>query len=189
MRLWHFLLLKHEIDLFLRNRHKRNFTVSLKRNIVWIGKFATILGNYCKMSFSQPAEVSGHAWGESDSVPEDWGGQGHRGVSGYHNQGKIVTALMIRDYKMLKNWYMHVFMCSWSNFEFSTQSQAKIRQQLSARHVPALILPISDIPYTVNGKKVTKWQNIITWISYLAFQKNNDHIINLWMMHQFKVFS
>ena len=32
--------------------------------------------------------------------------------------------------------------------------KAKIRQQLSARHVPALILPIADIPYTVNGKKV-----------------------------------
>ena len=29
-----------------------------------------------------------------------------------------------------------------------------IRQKLSARHVPALILPIADIPYTINGKKV-----------------------------------
>jgi len=29
-----------------------------------------------------------------------------------------------------------------------------IRSQLSARHVPALILPIKEIPYTVNGKKV-----------------------------------
>jgi len=29
-----------------------------------------------------------------------------------------------------------------------------IRTRLSARHVPALILPIADIPYTVNGKKV-----------------------------------
>ena len=29
-----------------------------------------------------------------------------------------------------------------------------IRSRLSARHVPALILPISDIPYTINGKKV-----------------------------------
>ena len=29
-----------------------------------------------------------------------------------------------------------------------------ICSRLSARHVPALILPISDIPYTVNGKKV-----------------------------------
>ena len=32
--------------------------------------------------------------------------------------------------------------------------KSKIRSELSARHVPALVLPISDIPYTVNGKKV-----------------------------------
>ena len=30
----------------------------------------------------------------------------------------------------------------------------KIRAELSARHVPALFLPITEIPYTVNGKKV-----------------------------------
>ena len=29
-----------------------------------------------------------------------------------------------------------------------------IRSTLSARHVPSLVLPIDDIPYTVNGKKV-----------------------------------
>ncbi|XP_021947550.1 acetoacetyl-CoA synthetase isoform X2 [Folsomia candida] len=29
-----------------------------------------------------------------------------------------------------------------------------IREQLSPRHVPAVILPISDIPYTISGKKV-----------------------------------
>ena len=29
-----------------------------------------------------------------------------------------------------------------------------IRSSLSARHVPSLFLPIQDIPYTVNGKKV-----------------------------------
>ncbi len=32
--------------------------------------------------------------------------------------------------------------------------KSKIREELSARHVPALMLPIADIPYTVNGKKV-----------------------------------
>ena len=35
-----------------------------------------------------------------------------------------------------------------------TRLQRTIRTRLSARHVPALILPIQDIPYTVNGKKV-----------------------------------
>jgi len=29
-----------------------------------------------------------------------------------------------------------------------------IREQLSPRHVPAVILPITDIPYTISGKKV-----------------------------------
>ena len=32
--------------------------------------------------------------------------------------------------------------------------KSTIRQRLSARHVPSLILPIQEIPYTVNGKKV-----------------------------------
>ena len=32
--------------------------------------------------------------------------------------------------------------------------RTSIRASLSARHVPTLILPIKDIPYTVNGKKV-----------------------------------
>ena len=34
------------------------------------------------------------------------------------------------------------------------QLRGHIRKHLSARHVPTLILPIQDIPYTVNGKKV-----------------------------------
>lgn len=38
--------------------------------------------------------------------------------------------------------------------ELVSKIKATIRQRLSARHVPALILPIADIPYTVNGKKV-----------------------------------
>jgi len=44
------------------------------------------------------------------------------------------------------------------NFEFEPvvvdKLRKTIRTELSARHVPTLILPISDIPYTVNGKKV-----------------------------------
>ncbi|KAL0074979.1 acetoacetate-CoA ligase [Phycomyces blakesleeanus] len=32
--------------------------------------------------------------------------------------------------------------------------KTKIRFELSPRHVPAFILPIEDIPYTINGKKV-----------------------------------
>lgn len=32
--------------------------------------------------------------------------------------------------------------------------KTQIRNQLSPRHVPAFILPITDIPYTLTGKKV-----------------------------------
>ena len=34
------------------------------------------------------------------------------------------------------------------------QIKAKIRNLLSPRHVPAFVLPIADIPYTLTGKKV-----------------------------------
>ncbi|XP_053084702.1 acetoacetyl-CoA synthetase [Pangasianodon hypophthalmus] len=44
------------------------------------------------------------------------------------------------------------------NQTFSSELVAKIRSairvSLSARHVPAVILPITDIPYTISGKKV-----------------------------------
>ena len=30
----------------------------------------------------------------------------------------------------------------------------QIREELSARHVPEVVLPINDIPYTTSGKKV-----------------------------------
>ncbi|KAK7084467.1 hypothetical protein SK128_007240 [Halocaridina rubra] len=38
--------------------------------------------------------------------------------------------------------------------EFTRRIAVAIRTQLSARHVPSVILPISEIPYTVSGKKV-----------------------------------
>ena len=46
--------------------------------------------------------------------------------------------------------------------EIVKKLSSTIRQKLSARHVPSLILPIEEIPYTVNGKKV----NFITVIYY-----------------------
>ena len=38
--------------------------------------------------------------------------------------------------------------------------RTNIRTNLSARHVPTMILPIQDIPYTVNGKKVMAGQSV-----------------------------
>ena len=43
---------------------------------------------------------------------------------------------------------------SFEKSEIVDRLRKKIRAALSARHVPSLILEISDIPYTVNGKKV-----------------------------------
>ncbi|XP_068220574.1 acetoacetyl-CoA synthetase-like [Palaemon carinicauda] len=40
------------------------------------------------------------------------------------------------------------------NQDFTRRIVVAIRSQLSARHVPSVILPIAEIPYTVSGKKV-----------------------------------
>ncbi|KAI8618916.1 hypothetical protein BC830DRAFT_1165801 [Chytriomyces sp. MP71] len=40
------------------------------------------------------------------------------------------------------------------NADIEKRIKSKIREELSARHVPAVILPITDIPYTLTGKKV-----------------------------------
>lgn len=40
------------------------------------------------------------------------------------------------------------------NEELVKRVRTKIREQLSARHVPEVILSIADIPYTASGKKV-----------------------------------
>jgi len=38
--------------------------------------------------------------------------------------------------------------------EFVQRLRKGIREELSPRHVPAVILPITEIPYTISGKKV-----------------------------------
>jgi len=38
--------------------------------------------------------------------------------------------------------------------ESISKLKSTIKKTCSPRHVPALILPIDDIPYTINGKKV-----------------------------------
>ncbi|KAG0716834.1 Acetoacetyl-CoA synthetase [Chionoecetes opilio] len=40
------------------------------------------------------------------------------------------------------------------NQEFSRRLAQSIRSQLSSRHVPSVMLPVSEIPYTLSGKKV-----------------------------------
>ena len=50
----------------------------------------------------------------------------------------------------------HVFFYTFSRFDTDLVQtiKKKIREELSARHVPEIILPIKDIPYTTSGKKV-----------------------------------
>ena len=45
----------------------------------------------------------------------------------------------------------------WSRLDDGLKNDIKhtIRSRLSARHVPAVILQTQDIPYTINGKKVS----------------------------------
>ena len=38
--------------------------------------------------------------------------------------------------------------------ELADRVRIAIRNGLSPRHVPALVMPINEIPYTINGKKV-----------------------------------
>ncbi|CAO3657643.1 unnamed protein product [Mucor hiemalis] len=38
--------------------------------------------------------------------------------------------------------------------ELVKKVKTTIRSELTPRHVPAFVLPIADIPYTINGKKV-----------------------------------
>ncbi|KAJ3058141.1 hypothetical protein HK102_010662, partial [Quaeritorhiza haematococci] len=38
--------------------------------------------------------------------------------------------------------------------ELVKRIKTEIRSELSPRHVPAVVLPIADIPYTLTGKKV-----------------------------------
>lgn len=59
--------------------------------------------------------------------------------------------------------------------ELEKQIKSSIRTNLSARHVPAKIVAVEDIPYTLNGKKVElAVKNIVDKIQVL----NQDALIN-----------
>ena len=49
---------------------------------------------------------------------------------------------------------MNVLFGSRFNEDVVRGVKKRIREELSARHVPEIILPIRDIPYTTSGKKV-----------------------------------
>eukprot|EP00761_Pharyngomonas_kirbyi_P012525 gb/GECH01012552.1/.p1 GENE.gb/GECH01012552.1/~~gb/GECH01012552.1/.p1 ORF type:complete len:664 (+),score=148.12 gb/GECH01012552.1/:1-1992(+) len=57
---------------------------------------------------------------------------------------RVVLFLKLKDPEMSKNEFD----------ELTTKIKKEIRASLSPRHVPAIVTHISDIPYTLNGKKV-----------------------------------
>ncbi|KAJ3112168.1 hypothetical protein HDU96_004869 [Phlyctochytrium bullatum] len=59
----------------------------------------------------------------------------------HNNDERVVMFLKVKDGLKLTD-------------ELIAAVKKKIRDQLSPRHVPAIILPITDIPYTFTGKKV-----------------------------------
>eukprot|EP01029_Cantina_marsupialis_P016682 TRINITY_DN3726_c0_g1_i2.p1 TRINITY_DN3726_c0_g1~~TRINITY_DN3726_c0_g1_i2.p1 ORF type:complete len:395 (-),score=136.34 TRINITY_DN3726_c0_g1_i2:368-1552(-) len=61
--------------------------------------------------------------------------------------------------------------------EMKIQMCKTIRQQASPRHVPAVLLPISDIPYTLSGKKVEMAVRCVIeggWPKNVSALKNPD---------------
>ena len=59
--------------------------------------------------------------------------------------------------------------------EMSQQIKSKIRSELTPRHVPAVILPVTDIPYTRSGKKV---EIAVTQVIHGENVPNKDALAN-----------
>ena len=47
------------------------------------------------------------------------------------------------------------------------------------RHLPALVLPIKEVPYTVNGKKVSSFLHAPTFIWTSTKEISSDHYFPL----------
>eukprot|EP01135_Chromosphaera_perkinsii_P007375 Nk52_evm23s805 gene=Nk52_evmTU23s805 len=60
--------------------------------------------------------------------------------------------------------------------DITKKVKTAIRKELSPRHVPALILPIADIPYTISGKKVEV--SVKKIISGIPFKSNKGALRN-----------
>ena len=59
----------------------------------------------------------------------------------WENDERIILFLKMKDQSVLSE-------------ELIKQIKKSIRESCSPRHVPAMVIPIGDIPYTINGKKV-----------------------------------
>ncbi|KAJ3024726.1 UNVERIFIED_CONTAM: hypothetical protein HDU68_007828 [Siphonaria sp. JEL0065] len=74
-----------------------------------------------------------------------------------HFISEVPDSLVVgQPYKGDERVIMFVKMADGKEFDANIEKmiKTKIREELSARHVPAVILPTTDIPYTLTGKKV-----------------------------------
>ncbi|ORY53091.1 acetoacetate-CoA ligase [Rhizoclosmatium globosum] len=74
-----------------------------------------------------------------------------------HFFSEVPDSLVVgQQYKNDERVIMFVKMAEGREFDADIEKRikSKIRDELSARHVPAIILPVTDIPYTLTGKKV-----------------------------------
>lgn len=69
------------------------------------------------------------------------------------------------------------------NRELEDKIKYEIRKEASPRHVPSKIIQISEVPYTINGKKV---ELAVTKIIHGESVKNKDALVNPEALEQFK---
>ncbi len=69
------------------------------------------------------------------------------------------------------------------NPELSNVIKKTIRESLTPRHVPAVILPVSDIPYTRSGKKV---EIAVTQVIHGEDVPNQDALANPESLHEYR---
>jgi acetoacetyl-CoA synthetase len=72
---------------------------------------------------------------------------------------------------------------TWSE-ELSKQVKNWIRSELTPRHVPALVIPVHDIPYTRSGKKV---EVAVTRIIHGQEVSNKDALVNPEALTEYEV--
>jgi acetoacetyl-CoA synthetase len=72
---------------------------------------------------------------------------------------------------------------TWSE-ELSKQVKNRIRSELTPRHVPALVIPVQDIPYTRSGKKV---EVAVTRIIHGQEVSNKDALVNPEALTEYEV--
>ena len=80
----------------------------------------------------------------------------------WENDERIILFLKMKDQSVLSE-------------ELIKQIKKSIRESCSPRHVPAKIIAVADIPYTINGKKV---ELAVKQVIQNIEVKNKDSLVN-----------